>query len=102
MNRRNGAKLNLSPPPRVNPLTVSPTRSLPVSPTSPASSCVSTEDELSPVAKMVLMGCKRCLMYVMVSDQNLRCPICKNTDLLDCSAYCKEYFAAQKAKKNQN
>ncbi|KAK4480862.1 hypothetical protein RD792_011714 [Penstemon davidsonii] len=102
MSQRNGAKLNLSPPPRVNPLTVSPTRSLTVSPTSPASSCVSTEDELSPEAtdELVLLGCTGCLMYVMVSSQNQRCPKCKSTDLLDCKAYCDEYFAAKKAKKN--
>ncbi|GMN61151.1 hypothetical protein TIFTF001_030237 [Ficus carica] len=32
---------------------------------------------------MVLVGCPRCLMYVMLSDTNPKCPKCKSTVLLD-------------------
>ncbi|KAJ6870824.1 hypothetical protein NC652_036476 [Populus alba x Populus x berolinensis] len=97
MSRRNGSlpkldlKLNLSPP-RVNPRVESPGRSATVSPTSPPSSCVSSEmnqdDTLryssSPEAtSMVLVGCPRCLMYVMLSENDPKCPKCKSTWLLD-------------------
>lgn len=100
MSRRNGngsrldLKLNLSPPPRVNhvtPQVESPTRSLTMSPTN---SCVSSDDSSggqrgsnSPeaVTSMLLVGCQRCLMYVMLSGVNdpPRCPKCKSTCLLD-------------------
>ncbi|KAF3441599.1 hypothetical protein FNV43_RR15514 [Rhamnella rubrinervis] len=97
MSRRNGSgpkldlKLNLSPP-RANPLAESPRRSATVSPTSPPSSCVSSElnqDDClrysnSPEAtSMVLVGCPRCLMYVMLSEDDPKCPKCKSTVLLD-------------------
>ncbi|EXC01942.1 hypothetical protein L484_018856 [Morus notabilis] len=98
MSRRNGSrpkldlKLNLSPP-RANPLAMeSPRRSATVSPSSPQSSCVSSElnqdDSLrysnSPEAtSMVLVGCPRCLMYVMLSEDDPKCPKCKSTVLLD-------------------
>ncbi|GKV07258.1 hypothetical protein SLEP1_g19056 [Rubroshorea leprosula] len=95
MSRRNGPKLelklNLSPP-RMNPRVESPSRSATVSPTSPPSSCVSSErnqhDNLryssSPEAtSMVLVGCPRCLMYVMLSEDDPKCPKCKSTVLLD-------------------
>ncbi|KAJ4979872.1 hypothetical protein NE237_010652 [Protea cynaroides] len=87
-------KLNLSPP-RVNPRGDSPSRSAslsPTSPTSPQSSCVSSElspDETllysnSPEAtSMLLVGCPRCLMYVMLSEKEPKCPKCKSTVLLD-------------------
>ncbi|KAE9590805.1 hypothetical protein Lalb_Chr20g0111511 [Lupinus albus] len=104
MSRRNGSgpkldlKLNLSPPPRADHhrgLESSPTRSATVSPTSPPSSCVSSEDNNnndnnnnrysnSPEAtSMVLVGCPRCLMYVMLSEEDPKCPKCKSTVLLD-------------------
>ncbi|KAJ6382450.1 hypothetical protein OIU77_030989 [Salix suchowensis] len=97
MSRRNGSipkldlKLNLSPT-RVNPRVESPGRSATVSPTSPPSSCLSSEmsqdDSLkyssSPEAtSMVLVGCPRCLMYVMLSENDPKCPKCKSTVLLD-------------------
>ncbi|XP_015581463.1 protein GL2-INTERACTING REPRESSOR 1 isoform X2 [Ricinus communis] len=97
MSRRNGngpkldLKLNLSPP-RADPRVESPNRSATVSPTSPPSSCVSSElnqdDTLrysnSPEAtSMVLVGCPRCLMYVMLSEDDPKCPKCKSTVLLD-------------------
>ncbi|KAJ1385780.1 hypothetical protein SESBI_41381 [Sesbania bispinosa] len=102
MSRRNGSgpkldlKLNLSPP-RVDHRLESPTRSEAVSPTSPPSSCVSTElnqednnnnlrqySNNSPEAtSMVLVGCPRCLMYVMLSEDDPKCPKCKSTVLLD-------------------
>ena len=96
MSRRNGPKLelklNLSPS-RPNPRVESPSRSATVSPTSPPSSCVSSEmnqDDnslrysTSPEAtSMVLVGCPRCLMYVMLSEDDPKCPKCKSTVLLD-------------------
>ncbi|KAG6596596.1 hypothetical protein SDJN02_09313, partial [Cucurbita argyrosperma subsp. argyrosperma] len=86
-------KLNLSPP-RSHSLMSSPSRSATVSPTSPPSSCVSLElnqDDgttlrysSSPEAtSMVLVGCPRCLMYVMLSENDPKCPKCKSSVLLD-------------------
>ncbi|CAA2970394.1 Hypothetical predicted protein [Olea europaea subsp. europaea] len=96
MSRRNvptlDLKLNLSPPPRRNPHALSPSRSSTVSPTSPPTSCVSSEvnqDEsrrysTSPEAtSMMLVGCPRCLMYVMLAEEDPRCPKCKSSVLLD-------------------
>ncbi|PIN07498.1 hypothetical protein CDL12_19935 [Handroanthus impetiginosus] len=97
MSNRNGPKLdlklNLSPPRMTHPRVESPSRSLTVSPTSPPTSCVSSElnqqDELlrystSPEAtSMMLVGCPRCLMYVMLSGEDPRCPKCKSSVLLD-------------------
>ncbi|KAH6798899.1 hypothetical protein C2S51_035383 [Perilla frutescens var. frutescens] len=94
MSRRNGAKLdlklNLSPPRANQARVVSPSHSLTVSPTS---SCVSSElnqqDEYlrystSPEAtSMMLVGCPRCLMYVMLAEEDPRCPKCKSSVLLD-------------------
>ncbi|KAF8395441.1 hypothetical protein HHK36_019387 [Tetracentron sinense] len=81
-------KLNLSPP-RVNPPVLeSSNQSASLSPTSPPSSCVSSEETLrhsnSPEAtSMVLAGCQNCLMYVMLSEEDPKCPKCKSTVLLD-------------------
>ncbi|WCJ34225.1 Protein GL2-INTERACTING REPRESSOR 1 [Euphorbia peplus] len=90
-NRNNGPKLdlklNLSPPARQ--AAESPSRSATVS---PPSSCVSSEMMMqedvrhcnSPEAtSMVLVGCPRCLMYVMLSEDDPKCPKCKSTVLLD-------------------
>ncbi|GMI96693.1 hypothetical protein like AT5G06270 [Hibiscus trionum] len=99
MSRRNGPKLelklNLSPP-RVNPRVESPIRSATMSPTSPPSSCVSSEMDQdvnntgnvryssSPEAtSMVLVGCPRCLMYIMLLEDDSKCPKCKSAILLD-------------------
>ncbi|KAK8588761.1 hypothetical protein V6N13_087658 [Hibiscus sabdariffa] len=97
MSRGNGPelelKLNLSPP-RVDPGVESPTVV-----TSPPSSCVSLEmnqlqevessssssDATAAVAvteTMLLVGCPRCLMYVMLSENDPKCPKCKSTVLL--------------------
>ncbi|KAK9279080.1 hypothetical protein L1049_012755 [Liquidambar formosana] len=83
-------KLNLSPP-RANPQ--SPNTSVSSSEMSPQSSCVSSElspkessirYSSSPEAKsMMLVGCPRCLMYVMLSEVDPKCPKCKSTVLLD-------------------
>ncbi|KAK8498146.1 hypothetical protein V6N13_025007 [Hibiscus sabdariffa] len=95
MSRRNDPelelKLNLSPP-KLNPRveSSSPSRPATVLPTSPPSSCVSSDmDNLmmsSPetaTTSMVLVGCPRCLMYVMLSENDPKCPKCKSTVLLD-------------------
>ncbi|GAB2274573.1 Protein GL2-INTERACTING REPRESSOR 1 [Dionaea muscipula] len=89
MSRRNNRqqldlKLNLSPPRGSRGqgvMTTSPE-------TSPPSSCVSSEESLkyssSPEAtSMVVVGCPRCLMYVMLSESDPKCPKCKSTVLLD-------------------
>ncbi|TQD98842.1 hypothetical protein C1H46_015485 [Malus baccata] len=86
-------RLNLSPP-RAN--SSSPVDSPTASETSSDmsidhSSCVSSEPDdqtmhyLSrPEAKaMVLAGCPRCLMYVMLSEVDPKCPKCKSSVLLD-------------------
>ncbi|KAE8790264.1 hypothetical protein D1007_35405 [Hordeum vulgare] len=50
---------------------------------SPASSCVSSDDDDDEEAKaMVVAGCPRCLMYVMLSSEPPRCPRCKSPVLL--------------------
>ncbi|KAJ6410147.1 hypothetical protein OIU85_015495 [Salix viminalis] len=54
-------------------------------------SCVSSEPEDmaanypgSPdTTPMVLVGCPRCLMYIMLSEVDPKCPKCKSTALLD-------------------
>ncbi|TYH47296.1 hypothetical protein ES332_D11G401600v1 [Gossypium tomentosum] len=87
-------KLNLSPP-RINPTEESLTTT---ENSSPASSCVlsetnqmheveTTTDTAADVAAatpMMLVGCPRCLMYVMLSENDdPKCPNCKSTVLLD-------------------
>ncbi|KAJ1279402.1 hypothetical protein BS78_04G153600 [Paspalum vaginatum] len=65
-------------------------------PSSPPSSCLSSEGERdqhqghglqwsdSPGATpMVLAACPRCLMYVMLSEADPRCPRCRSPVLLD-------------------
>lgn len=34
------------------------------------------------VTSMVVVGCSECLMYSMVSKNDLKCPKCKSTDLI--------------------
>ncbi|CAL9147410.1 unnamed protein product [Musa hybrid cultivar] len=56
---------------------------------SPPSSCLSSEADLGPrsptspetAASMVLAGCPRCLMYVMLFEDDLKCPKCNKTVL---------------------
>nr|GEV89577.1 hypothetical protein [Tanacetum cinerariifolium] len=84
-------KLNLSPP---KTRYESPNRSSPIT-ISPTNSCVSLEivqDEenvelrysSSPeTTSMMLAGCPRCLMYVMLAEEYPKCPKCKSTVLLD-------------------
>ncbi|KAG6412154.1 hypothetical protein SASPL_124823 [Salvia splendens] len=96
MSRRNGAKLdlklNLSPPRAGRRVSEeSPRRRSPS--VSPTSSCVSSEanhqeDQFRYLEgheenSMMLVGCPRCLMYVMLSEEDPRCPQCKSTVLLD-------------------
>ncbi|GMJ07140.1 hypothetical protein like AT3G11600 [Hibiscus trionum] len=87
MSRRNGPKLELKlniSPPRVE----SPGRSPTVSPSSCMSSEMIQDVDVrylsSPEAtSMVLVGCLRCLMYVMLSEDDPKCPKCKSAVLLD-------------------
>ncbi|KAL6559143.1 hypothetical protein OROHE_006512 [Orobanche hederae] len=111
MSRRNGPKLdlklNLSPP-----RTSRPRVEHPASPTSPQTSCVSLElnhqeeshrYSSSPEAtSMMLVGCPRCLMYVMLSEEDPRCPKCKSTVLLDVNHGNSGAGAARKTKKSQS
>ncbi|KAK4759589.1 hypothetical protein SAY87_022720 [Trapa incisa] len=105
MSKRSGAglkldlKLNLNlSPPRAD----SPRSDAALSPTGSGStnSCLSSEvhgtdlhrhdhsrhhisSSSSPEeTSMVLMGCARCLMYVMLSEDDPKCPRCKSTVLL--------------------
>ncbi|KAF8088860.1 hypothetical protein N665_0528s0018 [Sinapis alba] len=79
-------KLNLSPRPSQGEqmsMVRSPSRS---NTASSPSSCVSSEtsqEELETTISMVLVGCPRCLMYVMLSQDDAKCPKCKSTVLLD-------------------
>ncbi|CAI0462638.1 unnamed protein product [Linum tenue] len=92
MSRRNNnrklkleLKLNISPP-RGGGSNSNSNRSATVSPTSPPSSCVSSElnqQDSDEATSMVLVGCPRCLMYVMLSQDDPKCPKCKSTVLLD-------------------
>ncbi|GAB2235914.1 hypothetical protein Droror1_Dr00026359 [Drosera rotundifolia] len=83
-------RLNLSPPPSRVVTTVDETRNYGQSSVSPTSSCVSSEDEgvikytdVPEATSMVLVGCPRCLMYVMLYESDPKCPKCKSTVLLD-------------------
>lgn len=75
-------KLHLSPPRAHRPMIESQNQLV-----SPTSSCVSSElvcNETSPEAtSMMLVGCPRCLMYIMLADGCHKCPKCKSTVLLD-------------------
>ncbi|KAL3850269.1 hypothetical protein ACJIZ3_012151 [Penstemon smallii] len=72
-------KLHLSPP-RDHGGPVSSADEL-----SQESSCVSREvSPSSPETRsMILVGCPRCLMYVMLLEEDPKCPKCKSTVLLD-------------------
>ncbi|KAI9107652.1 hypothetical protein K1719_021315 [Acacia pycnantha] len=50
------------------------------------SSCVSSweaEEGRVETKAMLLLGCRRCLMYVLLSDVDPKCPKCNGTVLLD-------------------
>ncbi|KAK9734311.1 hypothetical protein RND81_04G130700 [Saponaria officinalis] len=87
MNKKNGdipildLRLNLSPPiSRVTNEAESPSQSTSISPTN---SCVSSETSSPKGSTMVLVGCPRCLMYVMLSQDDPKCPKCNNSLLID-------------------
>ncbi|WVZ02248.1 hypothetical protein V8G54_023054 [Vigna mungo] len=79
--------LNLSPPRAASSVSSSDlssdssSTSSQVSVQSLESSCVSCEAEET--RAMLLVGCPRCLMYVMLSEVDPKCPKCKSTVLLD-------------------
>ncbi|XP_058109044.1 protein GL2-INTERACTING REPRESSOR 1-like [Magnolia sinica] len=88
-------KLNLSPPQWASHQIMESPNSSSSSISSP-SSCMSSELNLGSEAEMakypsspeettsmVLVGCPRCLMYVMLSEEDPKCPKCKSTVLLD-------------------
>ncbi|KAL2240053.1 UNVERIFIED_CONTAM: Protein salt-induced and EIN3/EIL1-dependent 1 [Sesamum indicum] len=84
-------KLNLSPP-RDRRYMLSPNGAMSPTEASPRTSCVSQETSpdgnrrysSSPEASsMMLVGCPRCLMYVMLFEEDPKCPKCKSTVLLD-------------------
>lgn len=84
-------KLNISPPPPPsNPEVDSPNASVSSLEMPAESSCVSFEPEETSNATMqytsrpavttimLLAGCPQCLMYVMLSDVDRKCPRCKS------------------------
>lgn len=84
-------KLNLSPPGEQRQV-VSPKGAISSREISPRSSCVSRETSpdgtlgysSGPEAiSMMLVGCPRCLMYVMLFQDDPKCPKCKSTVLLN-------------------
>ncbi|KAJ1686248.1 hypothetical protein LUZ61_007304 [Rhynchospora tenuis] len=89
MSRRSGKassprldlQLNLSPPNMEEYYTSrrSPTGS---SFSSSPSSCLSSENEHE-ATSMVLAGCPRCFMYVLLSEEDPTCPKCKSPVLID-------------------
>uniref|UniRef100_A0A7N0V6T4 GIR1-like zinc ribbon domain-containing protein n=1 Tax=Kalanchoe fedtschenkoi TaxID=63787 RepID=A0A7N0V6T4_KALFE len=64
---------------------------------SPANSCVSSDDEDNQINNnsnrtgkppaMVLVGCQRCLMYIMLAHDESKCPKCEGSVLLEFSRY---------------
>ncbi|KAL5575929.1 hypothetical protein UlMin_017628 [Ulmus minor] len=88
-------KVNMSPPPprrashhqELGEDTTTASESSLSSEMSVDGSCVSSEAEETSNSldntAMVLVGCPRCLMYVMLSDVDPKCPKCKSTVLLD-------------------
>ncbi|KAG5114564.1 hypothetical protein JHK82_037833 [Glycine max] len=78
--------LMLSPPRTANSSELSTSESsLCLYSSSDPDSCVSSETNDEEIRSMVLVGCLRCLMYVLFSkdDPNPKCPKCKSTVLLD-------------------
>lgn len=73
-------KLNLSPP-RANNEAAESGGSSSSEIASPKSSCVLSESDQE-MRSMMVVGCRRCLMYVMLSDVDPKCPKCKTTVLL--------------------
>ncbi|KAG5629236.1 hypothetical protein H5410_000953 [Solanum commersonii] len=77
-------KLNISSSPRVTSQRAQP---LMERISSPTSSCVSREpspdDRQFSEKTMMLLGCPACLMYVIILEENPKCPKCKSTVLLD-------------------
>ncbi|KAI3996013.1 hypothetical protein MKX01_037510 [Papaver californicum] len=90
-------KLELSPPVHEQLIITTIENS---STSSPTSSCVSSdkkrpsndsssnpEETTMMVSDMVLVGCRNCLMYVLLVKDNLRCPKCKNSDFIEIPDY---------------
>ncbi|WVZ06982.1 hypothetical protein V8G54_020328 [Vigna mungo] len=86
---------NLPPPMVVDNGLESPIELAPNSPISPPISCFCFEFNQDDddnnnfeysnnveVASMVVVGCYECLMYAMVSKNDLKCPKCKSTNLI--------------------
>lgn len=96
MRNKNGKRARVEPPTRTAESVVVANRrigggSSPSNTSSSASSCLSTTEEMkeevasswveeSPA--MVVAGCRRCFMYVLVLQEHRRCPKCKCTDLI--------------------
>ncbi|CAL1367319.1 unnamed protein product [Linum trigynum] len=79
-------RLNLSPPPNDDEESATAAESMC---SSWESSCVSEEEGMTTAtapaaaaARMMVVGCPRCLMYVMLSEVEPKCPKCKSSVLL--------------------
>ncbi|KAH7862384.1 hypothetical protein Vadar_004179 [Vaccinium darrowii] len=83
MNHKLDLKLNLSPPMSYSQVEESPKGSCVSSELSPTRSlCYPSSPEAK---RMMLMGCPQCLMYVMLSEADPKCPKCKTSVLLEIS-----------------
>ncbi|VVB05483.1 unnamed protein product [Arabis nemorensis] len=93
MRNKNGKRVRVEPPAKTVESVVAKRRSSPSSSTSSLSSCLSTTEEMKEeVASswveddessvLIVAGCRRCYMYVLVMRDRQRCPKCKCTDLL--------------------
>lgn len=82
-------KLHLSPPGSAS--VQSPSLSSKASPSSTPSSCVSSEHKQEDIIQfsnspdaisMILVGCRRCMMYILLPEKDPKCPKCKSRDLI--------------------
>ncbi|GAA0158765.1 hypothetical protein LIER_15708 [Lithospermum erythrorhizon] len=108
MSQRNGngprldLKLKISPPSRMNSLLNNDARNRSPTSISPESSCVSSfhkHDNSTETTSMMLVGCPNCLIYVMLSEEEPKCPKCKSSVLLNVS---QENKNSTKRTKNKN
>ncbi|KAK9064013.1 hypothetical protein SSX86_017885 [Deinandra increscens subsp. villosa] len=53
------------------------------------------EHEVDDGIELILLGCMRCYMYVMVREENLKCPRCRKADCL------RDLFLEKPVKENK-
>ncbi|KAI3888963.1 hypothetical protein MKX03_033628 [Papaver bracteatum] len=57
-----------------------------------------SEETTTVLSNMVLVGCPKCLLYVMLAKDNLRCPLCKTSDFV----YILDYNTKNNKKARKN